>query len=164
MAYRPHPKRASTNPSNPAAWATSDRSGFVVNHKDMAWQREWAGNQIINKRILVHPSELDKLQEQFRSLVLPPDPVPIMNARPEPYSIDESGPVMTQLTANALTGTQTLAVQSVTGFSHNQSIAVYLDNGGFAMETVTAVGANSLTISIPLPSQASTGQIVTAVA
>lgn len=58
----------------------------------MAWQREWTGPRLYNKRFLVHKDELDKPQEQFRSLVLPPDPIPIMNARPEPYAMDEGGP------------------------------------------------------------------------
>lgn len=86
---RPHPRRARTDPTAPEAWATDDRSGFVGNHKDLRWQYEWAGLKLINKRILVYEDELDQPQRQLGTIVLPPDPLPIMNARPENYAIDE---------------------------------------------------------------------------
>lgn len=94
---RPHPRRARTDPSAPAAWGTDDRSGFVGNQADLCWQMEWAGTGLINTRILVFPDELDIPQRQLGTLVLPPDPLPIMNARPEQYAIDEQ-PVSTRYT------------------------------------------------------------------
>ena len=90
MAFHPSPKGARTDPTNPQAWATCDRTGFIQNHVNLCWQYEWAGNQLINKRLLIRPQSLDKPNPQFRALVLPPDPKPIMNARPEPYTIDEA--------------------------------------------------------------------------
>lgn len=89
MAYRPHPKRARTDIDYPQAWGTDDRSGFVGNLNDFRWQMQWSGSQLINLRILVHPDHLDIPQEQLRTLVIPPDPDPLFNARPEPYAIDE---------------------------------------------------------------------------
>src|SRR5580693_1043134 len=89
MSWRPHPRRARVNPSHPEAWGTSDRDGHIRNLVDMQWQYEWAGTQLINKRILVGRDELDEPQEQLRSIKLPPDPDPIFNARPEPYGMDE---------------------------------------------------------------------------
>lgn len=94
---RPHPRRASTDPSAPEAWATCDRSGFVLNHKDMKWQMEYAGLKLINKRILVAPDQYDKPQRQLGTIVMPPDPLPVYNARPENYAIDEQ-PVSTRYT------------------------------------------------------------------
>jgi hypothetical protein len=94
---RPHPKRTSTNPQRPEAWATSDRAGWVGNHRNMCWQYEWAGLKLINLKILVYPDELDKPQRQLGTIILPPDPLPIMNARPEQYNIDEM-PVSTRTT------------------------------------------------------------------
>lgn len=94
---RPHPRRAETNPSSPRAWATCDRCGFVTNHYKLQWQHDWAGTQLINKGILVCDSCLDVPQRQLGTIILPPDPVPIMNARPEPYLIDEV-PVSTRYT------------------------------------------------------------------
>mgnify|MGYP001195876384 CR=1 FL=1 len=90
MGWRPHPKHADTDPDAPRAWATDDRSGFQINQYKMSWQYQWAGNQLINLRILVGPDNLDKPQEQLRTLILPPDPPPIYNARPEPYVMDET--------------------------------------------------------------------------
>lgn len=86
---RRHPKRAEVDPSSPRAWATSDRNGMINNHDKMQWQWDWAGTSLINKRILVSPDELDVPQEQLRTIILPIDPPPIINARPEPYFIDE---------------------------------------------------------------------------
>ena len=86
---RPHPRRAATNPTSPEAWGTDDRSGFVGNKNNLRWQYEWAGLKLINKRILVYEDMYDEPQRQLGTIVLPPDPLPVMNARPENYAIDE---------------------------------------------------------------------------
>ena len=94
---RPHPRRAATDPSAPSAWGTDDRSGFVGNQRNLKWQMEWAGLQLINKRILVYDDQYDTPNRQLGTIVLPPDPLPIKNARPEQYAIDEQ-PVSTRYT------------------------------------------------------------------
>lgn len=86
---RPHPRRARTNAAAPEAWATDDKSGFVGNQRDLCWQFEWQGTKLINKRILCYPDQLDIPNRQLGTIILPPDPVSIPNARPEPYPIDE---------------------------------------------------------------------------
>ena len=50
---------------------------------------EWGGTQLYNKKILVTPDMLDKPQRQLGTIILPPDPVSILNARPEPYYVEE---------------------------------------------------------------------------
>src|SRR6516225_4202108 len=100
---RPHPKRTQVDPKNPQAWATDDLSGFVVQHNDLQSVREWAGTQIINKRFLTHPDFLDEPQRQLGTLILPPDPPPIMNARPENYTADET-PVTTRIVTQGSPG------------------------------------------------------------
>lgn len=90
MARRPHPRYADTDPSFPRAWGTSDRSGFITNLSKMRWQLAWRGNQLYNTRFLVRDWEYDTPQEQLRTLILPPDPPPLFNARPEPYVMDET--------------------------------------------------------------------------
>ena len=90
MSWRPHPKRADTDPDYPQSWGTDDQSGFVTNLHKMRWQMQWAGNQLINLRYLVHPDFLDEPQEQLRTLIIPVDPPPLFNTRPEPYEIDET--------------------------------------------------------------------------
>ncbi len=85
---RPHPKYASSD-IHQGAWATCDGCGMIWNHPQLDWQREWAGLQIINKRTLVCPRCLDVPNEAIRTIILPPDPDPVLNARPEQYSVDE---------------------------------------------------------------------------
>ena len=166
MSYRPHPKGARVNPSNPRSWATCDRTGFISNQDKLAYQYDWAGSTLINKRILVRQRSLDKPQEQFRTIVIPPDPKPIYNARVEPYSIDESGPASTQLTQNAITGSTTLNVVATTGFSIGTVVYVYLDGGTFFLTSLTSVDPIGLTLGLAnaLSSQSSTNQIVCATA
>ena len=89
MSYRPHPVRADTDPSRPRAWATCDRCGFITNQCKMDWDRQWSGFTVINKRFLVCESCVDVLNEQLRAIVIPADPDPLYNARPEVYAIDE---------------------------------------------------------------------------
>lgn len=94
---RPHPRNAETDPSAPRAWATCDRCGRIYNHFKLHWQFEWRGTQLQNLRILVCDICLDEPQRQLGTVMLPPDPLPIMNARPENYAIDEV-PVSTRYT------------------------------------------------------------------
>ena len=94
---RRHPRRARVDPNWPEAWATDDRTGFVGNLVDLQWQMEWAGNRLINTRILTY--DPDKPQRQLGTVFLPPDPPGKLNARPEQYAIDEV-PVTTRVTMN----------------------------------------------------------------
>lgn len=99
---RPHPKRTATSSRNPRAWGTCDRSGFITNHYKLSWQYEWRGSSLNNTMVLVAPDMLDKPQRQLGTIFIPPDPVSIMNARPEPYAMEE---ITHRLTQN---GTQRL--------------------------------------------------------
>ena len=94
MAWRPH-GHVKVDARNPRAAGVCDRCGFMYNHGTMTWQFDWAGQRLQNLRILVCQKCLDVPQEQLRAKILPPDPLPIFNARPEPftttgYSYDES--------------------------------------------------------------------------
>lgn len=86
---RRHPRRAAVDPTSPRAWATDDRSGFIGNHENLRWQYEWAGNQLVNLRILIFDDEYDRPQRQLGTIIIPPDPPPIIQARVEQYNIDE---------------------------------------------------------------------------
>ena len=95
---RRHPRRAKVDPMHPQAWARSDRDGMLGNLANMRFQWEYRGPRIINTRILVHEDELDVPQRQLGPpALLGPDPVPLANARPEQYGIDEY-PVSTRVT------------------------------------------------------------------
>lgn len=94
MAWRPH-GHARVNPDNPRSWATCDRCGFNYNHYMLSWQWDWGGFQLVNQRILVCDTCLDKPAAFLKAIILPPDPPPLFNVRPEPYTLDEQGPTQT---------------------------------------------------------------------
>ena len=95
--------RAIVDPTNPAAHGICDRCGFRFNHNRLRWQFDWRGTKLQNLRILVCDSGCyDVPQEQLRSIVLPPDPVPIMNPRPEQYDVEVPSFIMTYNSSAAL--------------------------------------------------------------
>jgi hypothetical protein len=102
MAWRPH-GRAKASPSNPRAWGVCDRCNLLYNHNKLSWQFDWAGPQLINKRILVCQTCMDAPQQQLRTFALPPDPVPIQNPRPEQYQSDFVTYLLTQAGDNLVT-------------------------------------------------------------
>ena len=85
MSWRPH-GHVRVNSRLPAAAGICDRCGFAYNHKDLRWQYDWAGEKLINLKILVCWRCEDEFQEQLRARILTPDPLPIYNARPEPFA------------------------------------------------------------------------------
>lgn len=85
MSYASRVGRARTSPSNPQAHAICDRCGFRYNHVDLHWQYDWRGAMLANLRILVCKTCLDTPQQQQRSIVVPADPTPIMNARTQDF-------------------------------------------------------------------------------
>jgi hypothetical protein len=96
VANRPHPRGAETNPSSPRGWATCQRCGFVYNLFKLQVQADWAGTSIVSLNLQVCDTCLDEPQRQLGTIVLPPDPPPLMNALPEPYAIDEYWPRLLQ--------------------------------------------------------------------
>lgn len=86
----PLPKYARVNQDSPSAWSVCDRCGFYRNREDLVWQFDWAGNSLYNEGILVCFDRcFDTPQEQFRTIILPPDPPPIVNARVPNYDYEE---------------------------------------------------------------------------
>ena len=88
--------RARVNATSPSAFAICDRCGFLYNHRDLHWQYDYRGRSLANLRILVCETCEDKPQNQLKPRIIPPDPVPIMNARPERYRQYESNTRITQ--------------------------------------------------------------------
>jgi len=87
---RPH-GRATISARSPRATAICDRCGFMYNHDQLQWQWDWLqGPRLFNLRILVCQPCLDVPQESGRTIVLPPDPVPIRNPRPESYVLADN--------------------------------------------------------------------------
>lgn len=77
---------ASISAQSPQALGTCDRCGMVYQHSRLSWQFDWRGPRLQNLRILVCPTCLDAPQQNGqRTIILPPDPLPITNPRPDPY-------------------------------------------------------------------------------
>jgi hypothetical protein len=72
----------------------------------LRWQFDWAGASLINKRLLVCNPCYDMPQEQLRAIVVPADPVPIINPRVQDFVTAETSTRYTsgQNTVNAQTG------------------------------------------------------------
>lgn len=88
----PLPKYARVDQTNPEAWAMCDRCGLWFNRSDLAWQLQWAGMGLFNTGVLVcttGPKCYDIPQEQLRTIILPPDPPPIVNARVPYFAYEE---------------------------------------------------------------------------
>ena len=78
------------NAERPRARGVCDRCGQHWQHSKLIWQYQWVGPRLQNLRFLVCPPCYDKPQPNIRTIVIPPDPVPIMNARPENYAVDDN--------------------------------------------------------------------------
>ena len=94
---RPH-GRAQVDPNDPRAFGQCDRCGHWFNLRDLQWQFEWGGTRTFNTRVLVCTGNncLDVLQEQLRSIILPPDPLPVLNARVPDFAYEEQTVRITQ--------------------------------------------------------------------
>ena len=83
MGWASQSGRAVTNPESPRAFGCCDRCGFIYNLHTLKWQREWSGTQIISLGWLVCDRCLDEPQVQLKARIMPPDPVPVRNPRPD---------------------------------------------------------------------------------
>lgn len=123
---RPHPKYSETNAESPRGWATCERCGSIWNLFRLEWQFEWRGLSLYNTRHLVCPRCLDEPQRQLGANIIPPDPLPLINARPEQYDMDEE-PVSVHVNTSGAYKIQagvnfpydTLAICSVAGTLNN---------------------------------------------
>lgn len=93
---RRHPRMARTDPTNPAGWATCQKSGLIGNAKNLIMQIEWRGMKVMPTGILAYAPYIDKPQRQLGANIMPPDPTTLTNARPEQYPADENWPRLLQ--------------------------------------------------------------------
>lgn len=106
MGYASKLGRAKVSSQNPQAAASCDRCGFIYNHTDLKWQFDWAGASLVNRRILVCRNCYDQPQNQLRAIVIPADPMPVMNPRTVDYQAAEISTRFTsgQNTVDPITG------------------------------------------------------------
>lgn len=120
MGYASLSGRARTSSRNPRAFGVCDRCAMWYNHNQLKWQYDWAGASLINKRILVCDTCYDTPQNQLRAIILPADPMPVVNPRTEPFEYDSTNvnttvvnPVIDPQTGLPIPGTgSTLITQS----------------------------------------------------
>jgi hypothetical protein len=74
---------AKVDPQHPAAFAICECCGFQYNHRDLSWNTEYRGRMIRRTGFLRCPTCVDVPNPTLRPVVLPPDPVPILNPRTE---------------------------------------------------------------------------------
>jgi len=74
---------ARIDPQRPSAFAICDRCGFQYNHCDLVWDTQYMGRFIKRTGFLVCEACNDRPNPTLRPVVLPPDPVPVLNPRAE---------------------------------------------------------------------------------
>lgn len=118
MTHRPYPKYASRD-ARRGPITTCSTCGLLWSQSSMSFQYNFrGGNTPINTQILRCPRCIDGLQWQAKLIVIPPDPPPFFNTRPETYAVDEAGP------------TQDLAVVIILNSNVNASLLVTPEPAG----------------------------------
>lgn len=96
MTYRPQPKYASKD-SRRGPWSTCDCCGMIVSGSELQWQMAYKGGPTPVKTGFLKCSRcLDGLNGQRKLLILPVDPAPFFNVRPENYAVDETNWMTTE--------------------------------------------------------------------
>lgn len=116
MSYASKAGRARVSPSSPVSQAVCDRCGMWYSITDLVWQHDYRGPVLQNLRILVCKQTcLDVPQSQLKSIVLPADPVPTLNARVEPFFADEM--TYMGLSGSTIDPTTGIPIPNTTGMS-----------------------------------------------
>jgi len=92
-----HPTgRGRVSSTSPRALAVCQRCGFTWNRTKLTDQQQWGGNKLQALNLWVCPPCLDVPQIQLRSIIIPPDPVPVYLPFPEPYSAEVNSDISTE--------------------------------------------------------------------
>lgn len=82
-----HPNgRAQISATSPRAKAICDQCGFMYSLSALQLAVQYQGFTLVNLGYLVCRECFDPPNPQLRAIILPPDPAPVMNPRPESYS------------------------------------------------------------------------------
>jgi hypothetical protein len=92
MALRPH-GQAEVDADNPRAFGKCDRCGDQCNLVNLRPQFQYAGPTLVNTGWLVCETCLDEPNPGLRTVIIPPDPMPVVNPRFEPWYIEEGNDV-----------------------------------------------------------------------
>lgn len=72
---------ARTSQTNPRAKGECDGCGMWYPHATLARQMRWAGASKVDTGFLKCRKCIDRPQDQDRTIILPPDPMPVVNPR-----------------------------------------------------------------------------------
>lgn len=78
--------RGRVSSRRPAALGVCDFCSFTYNLCDLRPWQQWAGVKLQTYNYLVCEKCWDVPQQQLRSIIIPPDPLPVYNPRPEQYA------------------------------------------------------------------------------
>lgn len=90
MAWGDKAGYATTDPSQPRAFGVCDGCGAFYNLRSLRKQMQWMGPRLVWDGTLVCERCYCQPQPQLRPIRIPPDPVPVANPRPEPFSLDNA--------------------------------------------------------------------------
>ena len=90
MAHADRAGRAAVDIRSPRAFAVCDSCGEWYNRHQLLDQHEWAGDSLIDLNLRVCRKCWSQPQEQFRTIILPPDPIPIDDPRPEYPTLNDN--------------------------------------------------------------------------
>lgn len=85
---RPH-GRDVIHTSRPEALGVCDNCGTLYNLHRLKWQWDWAGPRLVNKKLRVCKSCMDRPQQQLRTTLITADPVPVYDPRPESLTVSD---------------------------------------------------------------------------
>lgn len=85
MSYRNW--HSSVNARRPEAFGNCDRCDFTYNLRELSWQFQWCGVKLQNLQRLVCKTCLDVPQPQLRTILIPPDPLPVPNPREDRHQL-----------------------------------------------------------------------------
>lgn len=139
MAYASKEGRAKINSRSPSAAGQCDRCGFLYSFSHLRWQMDYSGAGIYNKRILVCEKCYDTPQQQLKVIIIPPDPLPVLNARPPDYVTSETNYRYTsgQNTIDPVTGIPIVngdILEAYTYLSSDGSISLEMPTGLLCLE------------------------------
>jgi len=98
----PHNLKCPVDINRPRPVGVDDRTGFLVYLDNMDFQTQWAGDRLVNLRILVEQPYLDQPAEFLRTFKFGPEPAPLVNARPTQYASQNQGGVPAPTNINNL--------------------------------------------------------------
>ena len=85
MAWLNYRGRVRVDPQNPRGYGVCDFCGIQYQLERLEYQTEWQGPVLRRTGFRQCPVCLDRPNMQLRTVILPPDPVPLKDPRPELY-------------------------------------------------------------------------------